>query len=74
MTTETFESRLGVRYLNNDIQISAIMTVKLTSSTMFDPPEELHGRFEAALEGLRAGLGVTHRMYVADQDQSATQT
>ena len=30
---------------------------KLTYGTMFDPPEELHTRFDDALEKVKAGLG-----------------
>lgn len=33
------------------------MTYRLTYSTMFDPPEDLHLRFDAALAEVRAGLG-----------------
>ena len=40
------------------------MAFKLTYSTMFDPPEELHVRFEAALADERAGLGRTHALYL----------
>jgi len=40
------------------------MTFKLTYSTMFDPPEEMHARFEAALAEVRAGLGTTHPLHV----------
>jgi 1-pyrroline-5-carboxylate dehydrogenase len=44
------------------------MTFKLTYSTMFDPPEEMHSSFEAALAQVRAGLGATHAMYINGQD------
>ena len=30
---------------------------KLTYATMFNPPEELHTRFEEALATVKAGLG-----------------
>ena len=33
------------------------MTFKLTYSTMFDPPPDLHSRFDAALDTVRASLG-----------------
>ena len=36
------------------------MTFKLTYSTMFNPPEEMHTRFEAAVAATRAALGATH--------------
>ena len=35
-------------------------TFKLTYSTMFDPPESLHQRFESALIEAKAGLGRNH--------------
>ena len=44
------------------------MSFKLTYSTMFDPPEEMHDSFEAALAEVRAGLGATHTMYIDGQD------
>jgi 1-pyrroline-5-carboxylate dehydrogenase len=37
---------------------------KLTYSTMFDPPPELHQRFDSALERARAGLGREHSMWI----------
>jgi acyl-CoA reductase-like NAD-dependent aldehyde dehydrogenase len=50
------------------------MTFKLTYSTMFDPPEEMHGRFEAALAEVRAGLGATHAMFIDGQEVRASRT
>jgi acyl-CoA reductase-like NAD-dependent aldehyde dehydrogenase len=47
------------------------MTFKLTYSTMFDPPEEMHTRFEAALGEVRAALGRTHAMHVGGRDVEA---
>ncbi len=44
------------------------MTFKLTYSTMFDPPDEMHTRFEAALKEVRAGLGATHMMHIDGAD------
>ena len=44
------------------------MAFKLTYSTMFDPPEELHARFEAALAEARAGLGASHALHVDGAD------
>jgi len=37
---------------------------RLTYSTMFDPPPQLHANFDAALGRVRAGLGATHTMWV----------
>jgi len=50
------------------------MTFKLTYSTMFDPPEEMHSSFEAALAEVRAGLGTTHAMYIDGEDVAAKRT
>jgi 1-pyrroline-5-carboxylate dehydrogenase len=50
------------------------MTFKLTYSTMFDPPEEMHVRFEAALAEVRAGLGATHDMHLDGRDVPAART
>jgi acyl-CoA reductase-like NAD-dependent aldehyde dehydrogenase len=50
------------------------MTFKLTYSTMFDPPEEMHSSFEAALDEVRAGLGATHEMHIGGKDVAAVRT
>jgi acyl-CoA reductase-like NAD-dependent aldehyde dehydrogenase len=44
------------------------MAFRLTYATMFNPPDEMHERFERSLETVRAGLGVTHAMYIAGRD------
>lgn len=44
---------------------------KLTYATMFEPPEELHSRFEAALEKIRGNLGQEHAMLIAGADHYA---
>ena len=41
------------------------MTYHLTYSTMFEPPAELHQRFEMALAAARGSLGLTWDHYVA---------
>jgi 1-pyrroline-5-carboxylate dehydrogenase len=41
---------------------------KLTYATMFNPPEELHRKFEAALAKVRANLGKEHAMYIDSKD------
>ena len=38
---------------------------------MFEPPEELHSRFEAALEKIRGNLGQEHAMLIAGADHYA---
>ena len=44
---------------------------RLTYSTMFDPPEELHRAFEEALATVRAEAGVTCRLESADRPEGA---
>jgi acyl-CoA reductase-like NAD-dependent aldehyde dehydrogenase len=44
------------------------MTFKLTYATMFNPPDAMHERFEAALAVLRSRLGSTHDLYLDGAD------
>ncbi len=44
------------------------MSFKLTYSTMFDPPEAMHERFEAALVKVRGGLGASHPLFIGGVD------
>ncbi len=41
---------------------------KLTYATMFNPPEELHTRFDEALKQVRAGLGAEYGMFIDGKD------
>jgi 1-pyrroline-5-carboxylate dehydrogenase len=41
---------------------------KLTYATMFNPPEELHTRYEAALAQVQAKLGQEHSMLINGED------
>jgi 1-pyrroline-5-carboxylate dehydrogenase len=50
------------------------MTFKLTYSTMFNPPEEMHNSFEAALAEVRAGLGATHALYIDGKEVAPDRT
>jgi 1-pyrroline-5-carboxylate dehydrogenase len=45
------------------------MSFKLTYATMFDPPEELHQRFEAAMARVASRLGRRHPLYLAGEDR-----
>ena len=45
------------------------MSFKLTYATMFDPPEELHQRFEAAMERVSGQLGRRHGLYIGGEDR-----
>ena len=47
------------------------MTFRLTYSTMFDPPAELHVHFETAVGTVKAALGRDHAHYIAGNDVSA---
>lgn len=51
--------------------MTANSTFKLTYATMFNPPEELHASFEAALEKLRSNLGQEHAMIINGKDAFA---
>jgi 1-pyrroline-5-carboxylate dehydrogenase len=44
-------------------------TFKLTYATMFNPPEELHMRFEEALGKLKAGFGKEYGMIIDGKDR-----
>lgn len=44
--------------------MTAEMPFKLTYATMFNPPEELHTRFEEALAKIKPGLGKEHAMFI----------
>src|SRR5687768_11641375 len=44
------------------------MPYKLTYSTMFDPPAELHLRFDEALREVSETLGATHALYIEGKD------
>ena len=46
---------------------------RLTYSTMFDPPAELHQRFDAALARVRAQLGAEHPMWIAGRARAGTE-
>ncbi|MBU2611202.1 MAG: aldehyde dehydrogenase family protein [Chloroflexi bacterium] len=46
---------------------------KLTYSTMFNPPEELHTRFDAALTRLKADLGKDYGMFIDGKDVFAAE-
>ena len=47
------------------------MAYKLTYSTMFDPPPEMHTRFDAALREVRASLGARHALFIDGVDTHA---
>ena len=49
------------------------MNFKLTYATMFDPPEDLHVQFDAALNKVKAGLGKEYGMIINNQDVFANE-
>jgi 1-pyrroline-5-carboxylate dehydrogenase len=49
------------------------MSFKLTYATMFDPPEELHRRFEAAMARVSGDLGRRHLLYVGGEDRDTAE-
>jgi acyl-CoA reductase-like NAD-dependent aldehyde dehydrogenase len=50
------------------------MTFKLTYSTMFNPPDEMHERFEEALAEVRSRLGATYALHIGGRDVTAART
>ncbi|HSO26696.1 MAG TPA: aldehyde dehydrogenase family protein [Anaerolineales bacterium] len=46
---------------------------KLTYATMFDPPEELHTRFDEALAEVKANLGQEYGMIIGNKDVFAAE-
>jgi 1-pyrroline-5-carboxylate dehydrogenase len=50
------------------------MTFTLTYSTMFDPPPEMHERFEAALAAVGSRLGASHALHIDGRDPAASRT
>ena len=44
-------------------------TFKLTYATMFDPPEEMHTGYEAAVQDLKANLGQEYGMFIDGQER-----
>ncbi len=44
---------------------------KLTYSTMFDPPPELHASFDAAIAAIRPHLGAEHAMLIGGRNATA---
>ena len=49
------------------------MSFKLTYATMFDPPAELHTRFEAAMQRARKRLGERHPLFINGADRPLSQ-
>jgi len=47
---------------------------KLTYATMFNPPAELHERFEAALAEVKAEMGQEHAMIIGGRERKAKTT
>ena len=47
------------------------MSFRLTYATMYNPPEAMHERFEAALARVEAGLGAQHRLFIDGLDRDA---
>jgi 1-pyrroline-5-carboxylate dehydrogenase len=47
------------------------MSFKLTYASMYNPPAELHTRFDAAMAEVKAGLGAHHALHIDGQDVAA---
>ncbi len=50
------------------------MSWKLTYATMYDPPAELHARFDAALATVQDALGATHALHIDGADRAGAGT
>lgn len=48
------------------------MSFRLTYSSMYNPPEEMHQRFEAALATLRSRLGGKHTLSIAGEERAGS--
>ena len=59
------------RHHHNKRTAAPEIDFRLTYSTMFDPPEQVHARFEAALADVRANLGAEHSMLIGGEDVRA---
>ena len=44
------------------------MSFRLTYATMFNPPEQVHQRFDDALAAVSRTLGAEHSLYIAGKD------
>jgi 1-pyrroline-5-carboxylate dehydrogenase len=51
-----------------------VASFRLTYSTMFSPPPQLHEQFDAAMKRVRAGLGATYQLHVDGKDRAAGKT
>jgi 1-pyrroline-5-carboxylate dehydrogenase len=51
--------------------MNATNSFKLTYSTMFDPPAELHQRFDQSLAKIKADLGREHAMLIGGRERSS---
>jgi len=49
------------------------MTFKLTYATMFNPPQELHTRFDAAMTRITGQLGGRYALYIGGEDRAGRQ-
>ena len=47
------------------------MSFRLTYGTMFNPPEAMHERFEAALATVQGRLGEVHPLFIDGRDREA---
>ena len=47
------------------------MSFKLTYASMFNPPADMHGRFEEALADVKANLGATYDLHIDGKDVPA---
>ena len=53
--------------------MTADSSFKLTYATMFNPPEELHTRYEEALAAVKTRLGQEHGMIIDGKEHFAAE-
>lgn len=47
------------------------MTFRLTYATMYNPPDTMHERFDAAMARVESGLGARHHLFIDGADRAA---
>ena len=58
-------------FFTQSTERSRLMSFRLTYGTMFNPPEAMHERFEAALATMQGRLGQVHPLFIDGRDREA---
>src|SRR5689334_25122917 len=62
---------LGSPFVSQSKRRICMSDFKLTYSTMFNPPDELHTGFDTAVETLKKNMGKEHGMFINGKDVTA---